>query len=279
MAETAFQTRYRDEYIAAFERRQSLLRDTVTVESEVRGQTAVFLVAGSGSATATTRGVNGLIPARADSLTQNSCTLVEWHDLVRKTGFNIFASQGDQTRIMQETTMAVLNRKTDSLIITELETATNDTGAAQTMSLALAAYGLAILGNNDAGGAGVYGLISPSAFAYLMQTKEFASADYVNVKPFAATNQSIMSRFSWAGVEWIVHTGITGKATNAEKCLLWNKMAIGHGVDKNSLQTPVGRDEEQDYSWARASAYMGSKALQTSGIVVVNHDGSLHAAQ
>ena len=279
MADSAFMTRYRDEYVAAFERRQSLLRDTVTVESEVRGNTAVFLVAGSGGATATTRGVNGLIPARADDLTQNSCTLEEWHDLVRKTGFNIFASQGDQTRIMQETTMAVLNRKVDALIIAQAEGGTNDTGAAQTMSLALAAYALAILGNNNAGGAGVYGVITPSAFAYLLQTKEFGSAEYVNVKPFAATNEAIMSRFSWAGIEWIVHTGLTGAATNAEKCLIWNKRAIGQGIDKASLQTPVGRDEEQDYSWARASAYMGAKRLQNSGIVVVNHDGSAHAAQ
>lgn len=279
MSETAFQTRYRDEYIAAFERRQSQLRDCVTIESEVRGNTAVFLVAGSGGATATTRGVNGLIPARADDLTQNSCTLAEWHDLVRKTGFNVFASQGDQQRIMQESTMAVLNRKTDALIIAQLETATNDTGAAQTMSLALATYALAILGNNDAGGAGVYAMISPSAYAYLLQTKEFASAEYVNMKPFAATNEAIQSRFSWAGVEWIVHTGVTGKATNAEKCIMWNKKAIGHGVDKGTLQTPVGRNEEQDYSWARASAYMGSKLLQASGVVIINHDGSAHAAQ
>ncbi len=279
MADTAFVTRYRDEYVAAFERRQSLLRETVTVESEVRGNTAVFLVAGSGGATAVTRGVNGLIQARADDLTQNSCTLAEWHDLVRKTGFNVFASQGDQTRIMQETTMAVLNRKVDSLIITQLETGTNDTGAATTMSLALAAYALAILGNNDAGGANVYGMISPSAFAYLMQTKEFASADYVNVKPFAATNDAIQARFSWAGVEWIVHTGVTGKSTNAEKCIMWNKRAIGQGIDKSTLQTPIGRDEEQDYSWARASAYMGAKLLQNSGVVIINHDGSAHAAQ
>ncbi len=30
---------------------------------------------------------------------------------------------------------------------------------------------------------------------------------------------------------------------------------------------------------ARATAYMGSKVLQDSGIVVINHDGSAFAAQ
>jgi hypothetical protein len=87
-------------------------------ESVIKGNTAVFLTADSGGASAVTRGVNGLIPARADNLNQFSATLLEWHDLVRKTKFNIFASQGDQKRIMQETSMAVVNRKIDDDIVT-----------------------------------------------------------------------------------------------------------------------------------------------------------------
>lgn len=70
----------RQESIASFEQMQSLVRDTTTIEAEIKGNQAVFLVAGSGSAQATTRGVNGLIPARADDLTQNTATLAEWHN-------------------------------------------------------------------------------------------------------------------------------------------------------------------------------------------------------
>lgn len=276
MADTAFQTQYRDEFIAGFEQRQSLVRQTVTTEAEVKGNTAVFLVADSGSASAVTRGVNGLIPARADSLTQNSCTLAEWHDLVRRTGFNLYASQGDGRRIMQETTMGVINRKIDSDIITALETGTQDTGAAATMSLSLAMYGLAILGNNSVPMDGnISALITPGAYAYLMQTKEFASVDYVNNKPF----ESGMTMFRWAGVNWIVHPNLTGKGTNAEKCIMYHKSAIGHACDATSIQTAVGYDDEQDYSFARCTAYMGSKLLQNSGIVIINHDGSAFAAQ
>jgi hypothetical protein len=132
MADTAFQTQYRQEYVQVFEQHQSLLRDTVTTEAVIKGNVAVFLVAGSGGATAVTRGVNGLIPARADDNTQNSCTLGEWHDLVRKTSFNIFASQGNQRAIMQMSTLAVMNRKIDDQIITELNTGTITVGAAST---------------------------------------------------------------------------------------------------------------------------------------------------
>lgn len=276
MPQTAYQTQYRNEFIAGFERNQSLLRGTVTTEAEVKGNSAVFLVADSGSASAVTRGVNGLIPARADNLNQYTATLAEWHDLVQRTNFNLYASQGDGRRIMQQTTMGVLNRKVDADIIAALENGTQDTGAAATMSLEMAMYGLTILGNNDVPmDSNITCAITPAAFAYLMQTKEFTSVDYVNSKPF----QNAIQQFRWAGINWIVHSGLTGKGTNAEKCIMYHKSAIGHACDTQSISTAVGYNEEQDYSFARATAYMGSKLLQNSGIVILNHDGSAFAAQ
>ena len=276
MAESAFQSLYRTEFISGFEQKQSLVRSTVTTEANVNGNSAVFLVADSGSASANTRGLNGLIPARSDSLTQNTATLAEWHDLVRRTGFNLYASQGDGRRIMQDTTMGVLNRKVDSDIITALETGTQDTGVAATMSLSLAMYALAILGNNAVPLDGnISGLITPGAYAYLMQTKEFASADYVNNKPF----ETGLTMFRWAGVNWIVHPNLTGKGTSSETCLVYHRSAIGHACDVASISTAVGYDEEQDYSFARATAYMGSKLLQNTGVVKIFHDGSAFAAQ
>lgn len=276
MADHAYQTQYRQEFIAGFEQRQSLVRQTVTTEVEIKGNTATFLVADSGSAEAVTRGLNGLIPARADNLTQNSATLVEWHDLVRRTSFNIFASQGDGRRIMQETTMGVINRKIDSDIITTLNTATQDTGVAATGSLSLAMYALAILGNNVVPLDGnISALITPAFLAYLMQTKEFASADYVNSKPF----ESGLQMFRWANVNWIVHPNLPGKGTAAEKCFMYHKSAIGHAINTGDISTAVGYDEEHDYSFCRATAFLGSALLQNSGVVVLNHDGSAYAAQ
>src|SRR4051812_14108191 len=98
MATTAFQTIYRPEYIAVFERGQSQLRGCAITEASIRGTSAIFLTAGSGGATAVTRGVNGFIPARNNSLTQNTITLTEWHDLPQATRFTTDMSQGDIRR-------------------------------------------------------------------------------------------------------------------------------------------------------------------------------------
>lgn len=280
MANTAFQTAYRQEFIAGFEARQSLLRMSVTTEAVIKGSQAVFLIADSGGATAVTRGVNGLIPARSDNLTQVTATLEEWDDLVRRTRFNIFASQGDGRRIMQETTMAVINRKIDSLIITQLNTGSIGTGAVATASLALVTKAKTILGNSSVPHDGqLTGLITPAFEAYLTQNvPQFSSADYVTARPIA-TGETAWSdqpkMYSWLGVNWIVHPNLPGKGTNAEKCFLYHRSAIGHAMDVgDALDVVVGYEEEQDYSFARCTGFMGAKLLQNSGVVVMNHDGS-----
>lgn len=281
MAETAFQKQYRQEMIAAFEVNQSLLRDTVTTEAVIKGNTAEFLVSGSGGASAVTRGVNGLIPARGDDNTQTTVTLAEWHDLVQKTGFNVFASQGDQRALMQRTTMAVINRKMDSDIITALNTGTVNTGAAATASLALVLKSKTILQNSDVPWDGnLFGLITPAFEAYLLQIASYTSADYVDVKPIAGgsgwTDKPKAKR--WLDINWVVHPSLPGKGTNAEKCFLYHRSAIGHAVNTGGIQSPVGYNEEQDYSYARCSVYMGTSKIQNSGIVVMNHDGSAYVA-
>lgn len=276
MADTAFQTQYLQEHIQSFERRQSALRECTTHKAEIRGNVAVFLVAGSGGATAITRGVDGRIPARPDDLTQNSCTITEWHDVVEKSSFNIYSSQGNQRQIMQESTSAVINRKIDSQIITELETAsTTLSGGAAPASLQTLARVKTVLGNNNAGGGRICGAVSPGFHGYLMQTTEFGSADFVNTKPFEmATNEETMAKFRWYGIDFVVHTGLTGIGTAAETCLFWNVKAIGHAANVQNMTSLVDYDGRHDFSWARASMFMGAKLLQTAGVVKVTHDGS-----
>lgn len=278
MASTAFKTAYREEFVATFERNYSLLRATTVTEAAINGTSAVFLTAGSGGATAKTRGVNGLIPSRNNSLTQNTATLSEWHDLVESTRFTTNMSQGDIRRIMQKNSIEVVNRKIDDQIITELDTATNDTGTSATASLDMIAKSMAILGQNDvdiSDSENLFGVITPAFHAYLMQTKEFASADYVEVKPFVGPARKMLR---WFGVNWMVHSGLTGMGTSTEKCYLFHRNAIGHAANSAELNVAAGYDERQDFYYARASMFMGAKLLQNSGVVQMKHDGSVYVA-
>lgn len=281
--DTAFQTQYRQEFVATFEQHQSLLRECTTTEAVIKGNTAVFLVAGSGGAVAVTRGVNGLIPARSDDNTQNSCVLGEWHDLVRKTSFNIFASQGNQRAIMQMSTVGVINRKIDSQILTELNTGTVTVGAASAVpTVSLYQNARVKLTNASVPWDGNITFVSGASFlAFLEEAPEFANAQYVDMKPYSGSDQNPSWRdkpmaYRWRNTLLIEHPAIPGKATTSEKAFLFHKSAIGHAANTAGLQSPVGYNDEQDYSWARASMDMGVKLLQNTGVVVFTYDGSIY---
>lgn len=280
-------TQYRNEFIAGFAQRQSLLKDVVTHESMIKGNTATFLVADT-TGIAQTRGVNGLIPAGDNSNTQVSATLLEKHDLREMTGFNIFQSQGDQNAIMQMNTMAVINRDIDLVILGELANGTLDTGAATTANLTMVSKALAQLMVNGVPMNGqLFGVISPAFLMYLMQIPSFASVDYVNVKPFVGMPMGLNASdakvggqgwYEWMGVKWIVSSQIAGVATAAEKCFIFHRNAIGHAVDKGGIDSDIGYESKQQMSWARCSLFHGAKLLQNSGVVQMLHDGSAYVA-
>ena len=275
MADSAAQAVYRAEYVAGYEQKKNLLRGTVTTDADIRGTTAVVLVADSGADVPSTRGLNGLITAQDDNLTQNTVTLIEWNDLRKATNFNIFTSQGNRKRIMQDNSLAVMHRRIDLDILTELANCTQHTGAAKKASLDVFMHALAILGNASATDGEVSCVISPGAHAYLMQTTEFASADFVDRKKFTG---GVMNAYNWAGINFIVHPNIVGKGTASEKLYMYNKNAVSHICDKDSIAVETGYMAEQGYSWARTQAFMGSKIIQNTGIVQIIHDGSAYAA-
>ena len=278
MAETAFQIQYRQEFIAGFEQHQSLLRDSVTTESVIKGNQATFLVADSGGATAKTRGVNGLIPARGDNLAQPVATLVEWHDLVRKTDFNIFASQGNQRAIMQMTCMAVINRKIDQDIITELATGSVTTGAAAVVTLNLCLEAKTRLGQADVPYDGnIAMLVTPHFEGMLLTLASFTSRDFTSNGPIDNVPEAWRDRqqaYRWLGMDFIVHPDLPGDGGADESCFAYHKNAIGHAYNADNIEARAGYDEEQDYSWSRCSIYMGSQLLQNSGVVVVHAVGT-----
>jgi len=282
MVDTAFQTQYRDEYIHGFEQRQSLLRETVTTEAVIKGEKAIFLVADSGSAETVTRGNNGLITARSDNLAQSTATLTEQHVLVRKTKFNIFASQGNQRQIMQNTSIGVLNRKIDDQITTILNTATVTIGSSSTLpSLDLFQNARVKLSNASVPwDSGITFLCQPAYLAYLEQTPEFGSADYVNLRAYAGEDASWRDQpqvYRWRNVLVIEHPNLPGKGTSSEKNWLYHKSAVGHAADTEGMDVGAGYNEEQSYWYTRCSMFMGGVLLQAAGVVEVTADGSAYA--
>ena len=178
--------------------------------------------------------------------------------------------------------MGVLNRKVDSQIITVANTGTVTIGSSSTLpSVGLFQNGRVKLSNASVPwDSNITLLCQPSFLAYLEQAPEFASADYVNVRPYSGDEPSWRDRpqaYKWRNALIIEHPNLPGKGTSSEISFLYHKTAVGHAAATDGLNTDIGYIGEHDYSYARATMFMGAVLLQNSGVVVITADGSAYA--
>lgn len=271
MAVDADMVLYDQEMVGAFQRKKSLLRPTCTTRGMNKGGSFVFDVYGDRTMTAVTRGATGDIPYGQTSQSQLTLTMEEWHAPLEKNGFNIFKAQGDQKRAMQDEVVYIANRKMDAQIITALETATvvNTTAVAATYDFVMAA--IVNLAQNDAGEGTITAVITPAFFGHLGKIKEFTSADFTDNKMFSA--KPMERTFKWCGIDWIIHTGLTGMGTAAETCFMYNSAAIGHALADGHPRHDADYEKKHDRSWARSTFFGGAKLLQNSGIIKLKHLG------
>jgi hypothetical protein len=270
MDATVFQTLYNTEWSQAYEQKMSWLRGTVQTKGDVAGNTFVFILEGDADE-AVSRGANNNIPYAGDNQDSASCTLAEYHHLARKNNFNIYSSSVDQKLSMQRRGVISTNKKTDALLLAQLDTTSYDTngGSAAAASLALLSEGVAILDAHFVPRDGErYGLLTPMAWQQMMKVKEFSSKDWVSDQPFMNTTEWRI----WNSVKWAVHPGLTGVGTSTAKCFVYHKYAVGHALNKGNMTTKVGVNDEHDYSWARTTSYQGAKKLRDLGIVRIKHN-------
>jgi hypothetical protein len=263
---------YDSEMVGAFQRKKSFLRETTTTRGTEKGGTFIFDVYGDRADTAVSRGANGDIPYAGTSQSQVTLTMEEWHAAKEKNNFNIFKGQADQKRTMQEEVVYIANRKMDAQIITALEAATtvNTVAVSATYDFVMAA--IVNLAQNDAGEGKITAVITPAFFGNLGKIKEFSSADFVDSKMFSA--KPMERKFMWCGIEWIIHTGLTGMGTAAETCFMYNSAAIGHALGNGTVKHEADYEAKHDRSWARSTFYGGGKLLQNSGVIKLSHLGT-----
>lgn len=279
MAVQAAITQYKKEMVLTYEQRRSKLSAAATKETMMNGLTVTWLVSGAGSATAVTRGQNGDIPYGGPSNTQVSATLVENHAPQAMTGFDVFASQGNQTQLMQINSYAIIRRAQDQAILDELANATQDWAPGGSLTIEMISASKAILGNQNVPideEDNMFAIISPAAQAYLEQTTEFGSSDYRDVKPLEGGLATKFRRFM--GLNWIVSSMVSGVGTSAEVLYIYHRSALGYAISMGEEKIAAGFNEEQQRSWSLATVYHAAKILQNSGIVKIAHDGSSYVA-
>lgn len=264
---------YSDEWNHSFQRGETYLKDTVEKELVTEGRSsAVFPVSGVSSGM-TSRGANGLIPTRNSTDRQVTATLKERHSLENQTGFNVFTAQAKLRERMQYNSRMDSYREIDDEIITALGTATNlwNGGTAVTPTYGVVSDIISDLWEANAG-MNVTCVWTPKTWAKIRQLPEFINADYVDSKPLMG---DAMRPMYWNNATHFVHTGLTGMGTATAKNFAYAKAAVGHACASSETNVSAGYNDEQSYSWDRATIYHAAVVLQQEGLISITTDDTV----
>lgn len=272
MAYVITKDQYRDEWVVAFQRGETYLKDCVTKEVMISGLNAKFALQGA-AGRMTERGTNGLIPSRNRTDTQPSITLKEKHSKETQTGFNVFTAPANLREAMQNAGALTAAREIDYTIIDALATATNayGGGAAITPTFGKIVDALTELFEQDVmSGHEITCLWTPKTWGRLLTFEEFASADYIDGKPLVGL--ALDRPKIWMGAKHIMHNGLPGKGTATASNFIFAKPAVGHAIATGEIQVDAGYNGEDDYSYSRHTIYDGGTILQQAGVIKVVTD-------
>lgn len=264
----AFVKQFEREVHEAYQRMGSKLRNTVRSQNNVRGATTVFQKVGKG--VASTKSTHGVVPVM--NLEHSNVEAVlqdyyagDWVDKLDELKTNI-----DERGVIANAGAYALGRKTDELIISALDGATNtvsDNTVGLTRDKVLEAFEM--MGEADVPDDGQRtAIVGWKQWSELLAIDEFSSSDYIGPDelPWRGTQAK-----RWLGTLWIPHSGLPIDGNGVRSCFWFHKTAIGHAS---------GADVQTDITWHgdRAAHFVnnmmsqGASLIDEEGVVVLDCD-------
>lgn len=277
--DNAFVRQYESEVHHIFQRMGGKLRPTVRLKTGVVGSSTTFQKIGTG--TATTKARHGVVTPMNQDHTAIECTLTDfyagdWVDKLDEAKTNI-----DERTAIATGGANALGRKVDDQIITELGN-TSQSAVTWTVSSSAAIRNALLemveaLDDNDVPDDGMrFGLLTPRAWSFAMTVEEFSSADYVGSDDLPYANSGFSQKFrNWMGVNWIRHTGLTGKGTASAKVYTYHQRAIGYATGKHAGNVADTEAVAADITWHgdRVAHFVnhmmsgGAKLIDDTGVI------------
>lgn len=266
----AFVKQFESEVHAAYQRMGSKLRGTVRNINNVTGESATFQKVGSG--TAGTKSKHGKVPVMNLDHSNVECILNdyyagEWIDKLDMLKTNI-----DERQIVTNAGAYALGRKTDELIVAQLDTATTNVIANSNVGMTLekVMQGMAILGDKDVPDDGNrFAIVGWQQWAELLQIEEFASADYIGQSdlPFKAITQAKQ----WLGTLWMPFSGLTVDDNDIRSCFWYHKTALGH-ASAADVQSDVTWHGDRAAHFVNNMMSQGARMIDDTGVVKIDCD-------
>ena len=257
----AFAKQFEREVHEAYQRMGSKLRGAVRSKSNVIGSSTFFPTVGKG--TAMTKARHSDVPVMDLDHDDVECALSDyyagdWVDRLDELKVNF-----DERQVIANAGAYALGRKTDDLLITQLDTSTNYAGddtTGLTKTKVLAAFEL--LGEADVPDDGQrFAIVGWKQWSELLGIPEFSSADYVGPDelPWRGTQAK-----RWLGTTWIPHSGLSIDANDIRKCFWFHRNAVGHAS---------GSDITVDITWHGDKAAWFVNCMMSQGAALIDPTG------
>jgi hypothetical protein len=265
--ENSFVKQFEEEVHQSYQRLGSKLRGAVRTVSNVKGASTTFQKVGKG--VASTKSTHGMVPVMNLDHTAIECLLEDyyagdWVDRLDEMKINT-----DERMVIANAGAYALGRKTDDLIISALDAASDNVITDGNAGLTKALEAFEYLGENDVPDDGQrFAVIGWKQWSDLLAIDEFSSADYIgpDALPWKGTQAKEL-----LGAIFIPHSGLPIDGTGIRSCFWFHKTAIGHAS---------GDDVNTDISWHgdRAAHFVnnmmsqGATLIDQAGIVKIECD-------
>ena len=257
--DTAFIKQFETEVHMAYQRMGSKLRNTVRT-ANVTGSTVRFQKIGT--AEATTKSRNGNVTPMELAHTNVEATMADFYaaeyiDKLDELKINI-----NERQAVAQSAAAALGRKTDSLLITAMDSGANSTQIHDTSSAVEKADLLSVF--ETFGTANIpedgqrYIAMHPKGFADLFLITEFASSDFVGDQNLPYAGGMTMKEFLGFKI-------FSTSAVAAGKSMCYHTTAVGLGINSDVL-TEVNYVAEKVSHLATSMMSMGAVVIDDNGI-------------
>jgi hypothetical protein len=262
----AFITQFEAEVHMAYQRMGSKLKNLTRTVNGVNGNTVKFQKVAKGSANTKARHAEVVAMDLAHS--NVSATLTDYYaadyvDKLDELKVNI-----DERQVVANSAAYALGRKTDSVITSVMENATqlanNSSGTGTGMNLGKAQAMMELFNTNDVpDDQQRYWVVGPKQWSDLINLDQFSRVEYVGESelPYAGG----MTAKRWLGFLWFVHSGLETSGSTDRHTVAFHKSALGMGIGSD-VKTEVNYIPEKVSHLITSMLSIGGVLIDSDGI-------------
>ncbi len=268
----AFVKQFERDVHEAYQRRGAKLMNSVRRKPNVKGTSTTFQKAGKG--VATTKARHGSVTPMNVSHTPVECTLSDfyagdWVDKLDETKL-----EHDEKRVIINAGAFALGRKTDELLITELDqtTTTPIAHASTGLTKAKVLTAMQVLGDNDVFEEGrMFAIVPWTEWTELMDITEFKSADFIgDAFPWLKGTEAR----KWLGTIWMPHSGLESLvASSVSKSFWYHEASVGWGYGAN-VQSDITWHGDRAAHFVNNMLSGGACLIDSNGVVEIQSQRS-----